>query len=75
MVPAVADYLRRDGKGFLCHPSLEKSIRQALESYLALRRAGQPHPEGVLTLRVKAEQERRLLGFAPCRSSLAGASG
>jgi hypothetical protein len=61
MVPAVAAYLRRDAKGFVCDPSLETNIRQTLESYLALRRAGQPHPEGVLTLRVKAEHERRLL--------------
>jgi hypothetical protein len=60
MVPAVAAYLRHDGKGFLCSPSLERDIRQALESYLALRRAGEPHPEGVLTLRVKAEREQRL---------------
>jgi hypothetical protein len=61
MVRAVADYLRRDGKGFLCDPLLEKFIRPVLESYLERRRAGQPHPEGVLTLQVKAERERRLV--------------
>jgi hypothetical protein len=61
MVPAVAAYLRHDAKGFLSDPLLESLLRPALESYLALRRAGQPHPEGVLTLEVKAERERRLL--------------
>jgi hypothetical protein len=61
MVPAVAAYLARDGKGFVCDPLLGKHLRQTLDSYLALRRAGQPHPEGVLTLRVKAERERELL--------------
>ncbi len=66
MVAAVAGYLRLDAKGFLCDPLLEKHIRQTLESYLALRRAGQPHPEGVLTLWVKAEQERRLLHGSTC---------
>jgi hypothetical protein len=57
----VAEYLRRDAKGFICDPLLEQNLRRMLESYLALRRAGQPHPEGVLTLRVKAEHELRLL--------------
>jgi hypothetical protein len=72
MVLAVAAYLRRDAKGFLCDPLLGKFLRQTLESYLVLRRAGQPHPEGVLTLRVKAEQERRLLhGVAPTAGSAA----
>lgn len=61
MVGAVADYLRRDGKGFVCDPRLGKMIQQALDSYLDRRRAGQAHPEGVLTLRVKAEVERRLV--------------
>jgi hypothetical protein len=61
MVSAVAAYLLRDAKGFVCDPLLEKHIPLVLESYLALRRAGQPHPEGVLTLEVKAKQERRLL--------------
>jgi hypothetical protein len=66
MVPAVAGYLRHDAKGFVCDPLLEKFIREALASYLSLRRAGQPHPEGVLTLRVKAEQESRLLHAVGC---------
>jgi hypothetical protein len=60
MVSAVAEYLKRDAKGFICDPLLEQFLRQVLESYLALRRAGQPHPEGVLTLRVKAEREQVL---------------
>lgn len=60
MVPAVAAYLKRDGKGFLCDPRIEPFIRGALDSYLALRRAGQPHPEGLLTLAVKARREREL---------------
>lgn len=58
MVPAVAAYLADDAKGFLCDPQLERFIRVALESYLALRRAGQKHPEGVLTLAAKAAAER-----------------
>jgi hypothetical protein len=61
MVPAVAAYLKRDAKGFLCHPLMEKHVPAVLESYLELRRAGQPHPEGVLTLRVKAEREAILV--------------
>lgn len=61
MVPAVAAYLKRDGKGFVCDPFLEKSIISALESYLSLRREGQSHPEDiVLTVQVKAEKERAL---------------
>lgn len=63
MVAAVAGYLQRDAKGFVCDPLLGKNLREALESYLALRRAGQPHPPDdlVLTLREKAEHERRAL--------------
>jgi hypothetical protein len=61
MVLAVADYLREDAKGFIFDPLLPDFIRTALESYLSLRRAGQPHPTGVLTLQVKAERERQLL--------------
>ena len=66
MVPAVAGYLRRDAKGFVCDPLLAKLLGPVLESYLVLRRAGQPHPEGVLTLRVKAEFERQVLLTADC---------
>lgn len=62
MIPAVAAYLRRDAKGFVCDPLIERSIRATLASYLALRRAGQDHPaEDVLTLPLKAERERRLV--------------
>ena len=60
MVPAVAAYLREDGKGFLCSPDLERDIVAALGSYLRLRHAGQPHPVGVMTLAIKAEIERQL---------------
>jgi hypothetical protein len=60
MIPAVGAYLREDGKGFLCRPTLERDIVDALHGYLQLRRAGQPHPQGVLTLAVKAEIERQL---------------
>ncbi len=60
MMQAVAAYLLRDGKGFTCDPTLEQCINDSLQSYLSLRRAGQPHPEGVLTIALKAEQERSL---------------
>jgi hypothetical protein len=60
MIPAVAAYLKRDGKGFLCDPRIERFIRGTLDSYLALRRVGQPHPDGLLTLAVKARREREL---------------
>lgn len=61
MVPAVAAYLLDDAKGFIFDPGLEDFIRATTESYLTLRRAGQKHPEGVLTLAVKAAAERMLL--------------
>ena len=61
MVPAVAAYLLDDAKGFIFDPALEGFIRATTESYLTLRRAGQKHPEGVLTLAVKAAAERSLL--------------
>jgi hypothetical protein len=61
MVVAVAEYLRHDAKGFICDPALAKHARTALESYLVLRRAGQPHPVGVLTVQAKAEREQQLL--------------
>lgn len=57
MIGAVAAYLKDDAKGYLCDPLLKESILVALESYLALRAAGQPHPEGLLTIQRKAEFE------------------
>jgi hypothetical protein len=58
MIPALAAYLQRDAKGFICDPTLPGALEVALDSYLALRRAGQPHPDGVLTLELKANLER-----------------
>ncbi len=61
MAPAVAAYLVGDGKGFLCDPGLPAAIVTALTSYLALRAAGEPHPEGLMTFDRKAEIEREKL--------------
>lgn len=58
MMAGVADYLLRDGKGFIYDPNLEQSMITALDSYLALRRAGQDHAEGLLTLEGKARLEQ-----------------
>ena len=57
MVPAVAAYLRDDGKGYVCDPLLDRFVRGALASYLARRAAGEAHPEGVLTFERKARAE------------------
>ena len=61
MLPAIAAYLLKDGKGFIYDPILEKMARGVTESYLACRRDGQSHPDGLLTLEVKAEVERSVL--------------
>jgi hypothetical protein len=62
MIPAVAAYLLRDGKGFVFDPLLPQCLDVALESYLALRRAGEPHPDaGVVTLEAKARREQAAL--------------
>jgi hypothetical protein len=58
MLPALAAYLQQDAKGFICDPTLPAGLQVALDSYLSLRRAGQPHPDGVLTLELKANRER-----------------
>ncbi|MFT4978785.1 MAG: hypothetical protein ACI8S6_004695, partial [Myxococcota bacterium] len=58
MLPAIAAYLLKDGKGFVFDPLLEGHARTVAESYLSCRRDGQPHPEGLLTLAVKAEVEQ-----------------
>jgi hypothetical protein len=60
MVMGVAMYLQEDAKGFLCDPLLEDLIKPTIESYLSLRLAGHAHPEGLLTLRLKAELEQKL---------------
>ncbi len=60
MMEAVAAYLLRDGKGFIYDPMLEQSMATALDSYLALRRAGQVSPAvgALLTLEDKARHEQ-----------------
>jgi hypothetical protein len=62
MLPAIIEYLARDGKGFVCDPHLEAAINVTLESYLALRRSGMAHPNtAVMSLVVKAKAEREVL--------------
>jgi hypothetical protein len=68
MMPAVAAYLLRDGKGFIYDPMLEQSMTTALESYLSLRRAGQADPKGLLTLEDKARHEQQQL-LSSCRTA------
>ncbi|MFT5684490.1 MAG: hypothetical protein ACI8RZ_005431, partial [Myxococcota bacterium] len=65
MMEAVAAYLLRDGKGFIYDPMLEQSMVTALDSYLALRRAGQENPTGLLTLEDKARHEQACGVAAP----------
>lgn len=61
MLPAVAAYLLKDGKGFIFDPLLEKNASAVIDSYLSCRRDGQPHAAGLLTLEVKARAEQALL--------------